>query len=283
MPVAGGCGGLSPGAVRGRELLSPPAPAALPSGRPRRGLTPAARPGRRLFLFFFFFRGRAAPVLLGARLGALCRDRGRTGSPVVSLPAGPTVFPGPGRPAKSPFRARPVPTAALPLQPPPHPPLPRSGPAPCRAPGSAGTIGAGKGAAGLGVSWCVPPTPGFPRSQQRAAPIAARPGRRAEARPGKEGRDRARAAGSGRWLVPVGRFQPGTDRRVGPGPGPSGPGRAGRSGPEPVCGAVIDSGNVSNRRGREKGGEGGGRQRGRESKGPKLDLYGTFSAEIKGK
>lgn len=67
-------------------------------------------------------------------------------------------------------------------------------------------------------------------------------------------------------------------RRTGAGPGRAE--RARRSGPELLCGDVIDSGNVSNRRGREKG---GGRQRGRESKGPKLDLYGTFFAKIKGK
>lgn len=70
----------------------------------------------------------------------------------------------------------------------------------------------------------------------------------------------------------------GRGRRAGAGPGRAE--RARRSGPELLCGDVIDSGNVSNRRGREKG---GGRQRGRESKGPKLDLYGTFFAKIKGK
>lgn len=116
-----------------------------------------------------------------------------------------------------------------------------------------------------------PPPPGPPRHRRpRSLPGSEQAGQAAR---------RARGSGAGRPLPRAG-AERGAGPSVGAGPGPGRAGRARRSGPELVCGAVIDSGNVSNRRGREKG---GGRQRGRESKGPKLDLYGTFFAKIKGK
>lgn len=317
--------GLLPGAERHRQRI--PAPAALTSGRPRRG-----RPGpRRRFVC-----ARPAPARLGTGRGASCRLRLRRGRRVPpphlrcrsggpSAPEKQPASPGPvggtrcstapaaaapGRPpeaadlspsAAPPDRAEsgragpcfPRPLRAAPI-PPGVPQLPArssglskrglrpprpsrfgrraAAPGPFPVPPAAGERRARRGREeGARRGRGCPPPPGPPRHRRpRSLPGSEQAGQAAR---------RARGSGAGRPLPRAG-AERGAGPSVGAGPGPGRAGRARRSGPELVCGAVIDSGNVSNRRGREKG---GGRQRGRESKGPKLDLYGTFFAKIKGK
>lgn len=260
-----------------RERAGPGA--ALTSGRPRRGLAPAAASRRRFACGRSGLRDTSSLAASAARPG---KSEGcgplpmRDPHPGLPFPhrlscAAPASALGsrrsasPGSPSQAPSIAACARRA---------PPAPAAAPDPGRLPGGQWGAPGPSGLGGGGGAGGVPPSRA-PR-RKRATLLAARPG--AGPRQAGEGR------GSPGERGPGGRcprsVHPGAGRRAGAEPGPGRAGRAGRSGPEPVGGDVIDSGNVSNRRGREKG---GGRQRGRESKGPKLHLYGTFSAKIKGK
>lgn len=232
MPVAGGCGGLSPGAVRGRELLSPPAPAALPSGRPRRGLTPAARPGRRLFLFFFFSEAAQLLSSLGQGSGLSVATEGGRGA--LSSPSRPVP---PSSPARA---AQPRAPSERGLCPPRHsrcsPPRTLPFPGPARLPaehrGAPGPSGLGRERRGWGYRGAFPPRRASPAPSSERLPSP--PGPAAEPRLGR-GRKAAtgpgpRGAGGG-WSRSVGSNPVrtvGWDRGRGPA-GRAGPGGAGQS------------------------------------------------------
>lgn len=175
--------------------------------------------------------GRPAPACLVARLGALCRDMGRRGSPVLvpGLAGGPQSKAG-RRPADTegsaagqgqgtprglwaPHEEGPLPRPDLGSSPSPLPGQPgsRRGVPPSRVPfqarpmlpaaapaGPGSPAGSGEPQDRRGCEGAVvprmSPLPGIP-PEQRAAPLAARPG--SAARQAGEGRSRGRCAGPG--------------------------------------------------------------------------------------